>query len=207
MVKLFLVRHGETDWNKTGRYQGHTDIDLNATGIWQAERLRDRLAEQKIDAVYSSDLRRALHTAEIVTSRHNSLSLISLEELRELNFGKLEGLNFEQVQLNCPEANWWSGRDSGELNVPGGETLSQLADRTKLFISKLGKHSSKETVLIVAHGGFLRMLLCLLLDIDTKHWWQIQFNGASLTRVEIHSEVVVLSLLNDTCHLRNSSSG
>ena len=198
MGKLILVRHGETEWNRTGRYQGQSDIELNTTGLWQAERLRDRLAGQKIDAIYSSDLRRALCTARIIASRHD-LAVIPCQELREIDFGKIEGMTFNEIQRHYPA---WSGMSS-DLSIPGGESLSQLASRVELFISKVSQHSTDESILIVAHSGPLHILVCALLGIGIEHWLRIRLNAASITVVEGYPSTPRLSLLNDTCHLED----
>lgn len=196
MMRLLLVRHGETEWNREGRYQGHTDVELSTTGLWQAERLCDRLAEQRIDAVYSSDLKRALQTAQIITSKHN-LAVIPCKELREIDFGELEGMTFDEIQRHYPD---WGGMSS-DVSLPRGENLSQLTARIELFVSRLVEHSGDRIVLVVAHGGSLQVLVCILLGIGIEHWRQICLDSASLSAVESYREQAVLSLLNDTCHL------
>ncbi len=198
MARLLLVRHGETEWNRTGRYQGNSDIKLSVIGLRQAERLRDRLSGQRLDAVYSSDLKRALRTARIIASKHN-LRVTLCKELRETDFGKLEGLTFDEIKRYYPE---WDGMDSN-VSIPGGESLSNLASRTKLFVSRLVEHCDDETILVVAHGGSLRVLVCTLLGIGIEHWWQIRFDSASLTIVEGYPDQTVLSILNDTSHLED----
>lgn len=197
-MRLLLIRHGETEWNRAGRYQGHSDIELSATGIWQAERLRDCLDGQRIDAVYSSDLKRALRIAKIIASEHG-LVVIPCKELREINFGKFEGMTFNEIQRHY---SGWGGVSSN-ANIPGGESLNQLASRIELFVSNVSKYSAKETILIVAHGGSLQVLVCLLLGIGIEHWWQIHLDSASLTIVEDYPDAAVLSLLNNTCHLED----
>ncbi len=199
MARLILVRHGETDWNRTGHYQGHTDIELSAIGLRQAERLRDRLDSQRIDAVYSSDLKRALLTAQIITSKRD-LTVIHCRELREIDFGELEGVTHDKMQRHYP--NWVDM--SPDVSFPGGESLNQLISRIKLFVSRLVEHSVDKTILVVAHGGALRVLVCILLGIDIEHrWWQIHLDSSSLTVVEGYPGQVILSLLNDTCHLED----
>jgi len=201
MAKLLLVRHGETEWNKAGRFQGHTDVELNDTGRWQAERLRDRFAGQRIDVGYSSDLKRTVDTAQIVVSGRG-LTVIPCKELREIDFGELEGMTFDEIRCRYPT---WGDRNS-EVSIPGGESLEQLTSRVKLFASWLGEqHSGDETVLIVAHGALLRVLVCVLLGIDVAHWRQIRVDSVSLTIVDIYPGWVVLSLLNDTSHLESHS--
>jgi phosphoserine phosphatase len=201
LARLLLVRHGETEWNKSGRYQGRTDIDLNAVGIQQAEALRQRLGKEKINVIYSSDLKRAVHTAEIIALEHNA-ELVTGKELREIDFGEFDGLTFAEIKQRYPTSNWWAAKDAEE-KLPNGESVSQLTARVSQFISGLRIHTDEETVLVVAHGGALRSLLCLLLALGLEHWWQIRLDTASLTIVENHPEGVVLSLLNDVCHLDN----
>jgi alpha-ribazole phosphatase len=201
LARLLLVRHGETEWNKSGRYQGRSDIDLSAVGIKQVEALKKRLVKESIDAIYSSDLKRAVHTAQIIASGHNP-ELVICKELRELDFGEFEGLTFEEIEQRYPRSNWWTTQDPQE-KLSNGESVSQLTDRVSPFASKLRGYTGEETVLIVAHGGSLRALICLLLGFGLEHWWQIRLDSASLTMVETYSDVVVLSLLNDLCHLEN----
>lgn len=200
MSKLFLVRHGNTELNSAERYWGRSDVKLSAAGIRQAERLRDRLAVEKIDAVYSSNLERALVTAEIIASGHQ-LAVITCTELREVNFGQLEGLNFSEISRLYPEvAKLWAER-STKLKYPGGESLVKFNNRVSKFLSKLDKHTVGETILIVAHSGVLRTLVCQLLGIDPQRRWQIRLDLASLSILETHQQGAILSLLNDVSHL------
>ena len=200
MSKLFLVRHGDTELNSAERYWGRSDVKLSAAGIGQAERLRDRLAVEKIDAVYSSNLERALVTAEIIASSHQ-LAVITCAELREVNFGQLEGLNFSEISRLYPEvAKLWAER-STKLKYPGGESLVEFNTRVSKFLSRLDKHTVGETILIVAHAGVLRTLVCQLLGIDPQRRWQIRLDLASLSIMETHQQGAILSLLNDVSHL------
>ncbi len=200
MSKLFLVRHGETELNSAERYWGRSDVKLSVAGIEQAERLRDRLAVEKIDAVYSSNLERALITAEIIASRHR-LAVITCAELREVDFGQLEGLNFSEISQLYPEvAKLWAER-STKLKYPGGESLVEFNNRVSKFLSKLDKHTTGETILVVAHAGVLRTLVCQLLGIDPQRRWQIRLDLASLSILETHQQGAILSLLNDVSHL------
>ena len=200
MSRLLLVRHGDTELNSAERYWGRSDVKLSAAGIGQAERLRDRLAVEKIDAVYSSNLERALVTAEIIASSHQ-LAVITCAELREVNFGQLEGLNFSEISRFYPEvAKLWAER-STKLKYPGGESLVEFNTRVSKFLSRLDKHTVGETILIVAHAGVLRTLVCQLLGIDPHRRWQIRLDLASLSILETHQQGAILSLLNDVSHL------
>ena len=201
MTRLILVRHGETEWNRTERYQGHTDIELSTIGLWQAERLRDHLDGQRIDAVYSSDLKRAWRTAQIITSKRD-LAVIPCKELREIDFGKLEGMTRDEIQRHYP--NW--GDMSPDVSPPGGESLNQFISRIKLFASQLVEPTVDKTILVVAHGGSLQVLIRILLKRDIEHqWWQMRLVNASITILEGCPGQMTLSLLSDTRHLEDYS--
>lgn len=195
-----MVRHGDTEFNSARRFQGHSDIELSVAGYRQAERLRDRLAAEKIDIIYSSDLKRALATAGVISSKHKA-SIITCPELREINYGKLEGLTFEEISRLYPKVADWCVNWSPQLRFPGGESFDELKERVSRFPSRLKKHTLEQTMLIVAHGGPLRLLLCYLLELDLWHWRQFQLNVGSLSIVEMYPEIAVISLLNDTSHL------
>lgn len=201
MSRLLLVRHGETELNSSKRFWGHTDVALSALGLRQAEQLRHRLAAEKINAVYSSNLKRASLTAETIASRHKP-EIIICPELREIDFGQLEGLAFDQISRLYPEvARLWM-EQSPELKYPGGESLYQLDNRVGVFMRRLEKHAEEETILIVAHSGVLRTLACQLLGMEARHQWQIRLDLASLTVVETYPQGAILTLLNDVGHLR-----
>jgi alpha-ribazole phosphatase len=200
LAKLLLVRHGETELNSALRYWGRMDIGLGAMGIRQAEQLRDRLATERIDCVYSSIMRRAVVTAQTIASIHR-LNVIRCPELREIDFGKLEGLNFNEVSIQYPEvAQMWISHDT-ELVYPEGESLSQLDQRIAEFKIRLTQHADSDTVLVVAHSGVLRTLICQILNLEMKNRWNIRIDLASLSILEIYPNTAILSLLNDTSHL------
>ncbi len=202
MSKLLLVRHGNTTLNSAERFWGQTDVELSAIGIKQAEQLRDRLATEKIDVIYTSNLRRASLTAEIIASSHQ-LDVINCTELHEINFGKVEGLTFKEVNQFYPElAKSWPDRDF-TFRFPGGESIDDINNRASKFVDRLEKHTSEETILIVAHAGPLRLLICHLLEMETWHWRQIRIDFASLSVLETYPQGAILNLLNDVSHLKS----
>jgi alpha-ribazole phosphatase len=162
------------------------------------ERLRDRLAKEKINAAYSSTLSRARVSAEIIASPHD-LTITACPELCECNFGYIEGLTFAEISQRYPKL-------AGDLNdwktvaFPGGESLGDLDNRVLTFLKRLDKHKEKETVLIVAHGGTVRLIICHLLGLGLEHWLRFQVGLGSLSIVETYPQGTVLSLLNDTSH-------
>ena len=124
MSRLLLARHGDTELNSARRFQGHSDVELSAAGYRQVESLRDRLVNEKIDAIYSSDLRRALVTAETIASKHQ-LDVMACPELREINYGKLERLTFDEISRLYPEVAELFGDRSLELKFPDGESVDE----------------------------------------------------------------------------------
>ena len=200
MSRLLLVRHGITESNRARKLTGHSDVELSADGHGQVERLRDRLVNEKIDAVYSSDLRRALVTAEVICSGHK-LDIATCPELREINYGKAEGLTFEEIGRLYPEVAESVAKFSLQLKFPDGESFEGFATRTSTFLDKLQGHEPSQTMLVVAHSGPLRVLVCRLLGIDLGHWRQFRLDFASLSILETYPQVTIVNLLNDTSHL------
>jgi broad specificity phosphatase PhoE len=200
LSRLLLVRHGETAMNSALRYWGKTDVDLGAAGIEQAGRLRRRLENEKIDHIYSSSMQRTMLTARTIASGRN-LAVTGCDELREIDFGRIEGLDYSQVQVQFPQvARMWAGRDPA-LVYPEGESLAQLDARISRFLQRLSVHAENETLLIVAHSGVLRSLMCLLLELESGCRWKLRLDLASLSIVDTYPDTAILSLLNDTSHL------
>ncbi len=201
MSRLLLVRHGTTEFNSTRRFAGYSDVEMSQAGYQQVEKLRDRLANEKIDAIYSSDLRRALVTAEVISSRHKA-DIIPCPELREINYGDCEGLTFEEIGRLYSHVAESCINFTLELKFPGGESFTEFIERTTKFVNRLENHASSQTILIVTHSGPLRVLVNYLLGIDPSHWWQIGCDNASLSIVGTYPRGAILSLLNDTSHLK-----
>ena len=201
MSRLLLVRHGNTKLNNAKRFWGQTDVELSTDGIRQAEKLRERLSAEKIDAAYSSTLSRTQLTAEIIASIHK-LGVTALTELMEINFGFIEGLTFEEVSHLHPEIADVMSKWAIKPKFPGGESLENLDKRVQKFLKVLQKHKPEETILIVAHAGTLRLMICNLMGIGPEHWRHIQLDLASLSILETYPQGAVLSLLNDVSHLK-----
>ena len=201
MSRLILVRHGRTKLHHDERFWGKTDVELSDTGIMQAEQLRDRLAKEKINAIYTSQLSRARVTAEIIAAKHG-VNVQTCSDLNECNFGFVEGLTFTEIQQLHPElAETLSGFDT-LAQFPGGESFTELDERVQSLLPRLTKHKEKETVLIVAHGGTLLLLICHLLEIDIKNWRKMRLDLASRSIIDTYPQGAILSTLNDISHLK-----
>jgi 2,3-bisphosphoglycerate-dependent phosphoglycerate mutase len=147
---ILLVRHGETDWNRNRRVQGHTDVPLNETGRQQARTLAMELADEKLAAVYSSDLARAHETA-IIVAGSRSLPVSMLPGLREKHFGTWEGLTDAEVLIRFPDAH--------ETGWGDGETTEEMTDRVLATVREIAAANPGACVLVVTHGGPMRAVL------------------------------------------------
>ena len=177
-TRIIAIRHGETAWNAGMRLQGHTDIDLNARGQWQAQRVAQALAEESIDAVYSSDLSRAHATAQAIAQHNTSLArkvVATHTGLRERGFGVYEGQTYAQIALDRPEeSERWRTRDP-HFAPPGGESLVQLRARIQSTVWELASQHLGEHIVLVAHGGVLDALyrLATQLDLAAPRSWEL----------------------------------
>ncbi len=203
MSRLLLVRHGVTDFNDARRFMGHSDMGMSDTGYRQVERLRDRLMGERIDAVYSSDLRRALDTAETIFAGRE-VEIVACPELRECYYGSCEGLTFQEISSNYPDVAEKCINFNLGLEFPEGEGFGEFIERTSRFLDRLDRHADSDTILIVSHNGALKVLVLRLLGIEMEHWWQLRIDTASLSIVETYPRGAILSMLNDTSHLADT---
>jgi broad specificity phosphatase PhoE len=167
MTQFWLVRHGETAWNAEGRLQGSIDIELNENGISQAHQAAERLKSTPFEAVYSSPLKRAKKTAEIIAGTHG-LPVRSDRRLAEVHMGNWEGLRSADIRRDFAELA--ARRDADPLNVPppGGENVRHLAVRVLSAADEIAGQHPEGSVLIVSHGLALAALACLANDISLK---------------------------------------
>ncbi|HEX3053840.1 MAG TPA: histidine phosphatase family protein [Aggregatilineaceae bacterium] len=198
-MRLILIRHGQTTWNAEGRVQGHTDVPLSALGRWQSERVAARLASEPISAIYSSDLQRSLHTAQLIAVPHN-LTVQTDARLREISKGEWEGRDWQEVRALYPDvfAAWQANRDV----VPhGAETLTQFAARLDTLLQAIKHRHADQTILLVGHGGSLTMLICLALGLEPQKRFNLIMHNTAVSELRDYPEGLALFCLNDTCHL------
>lgn len=199
-MKLYLTRHGQTDWNIARRYQGHSNTELNQVGIRQAEQLAKRLSSESIHAIYSSDLSRTLTTAKTIAAFHK-IEPHADTRWRELSFGNWEGMTYEEMSAHSPELfDAWM-KDSVTVSTPNGETHTQLAERVQMAFNELKANHKDETVLVVGHSGSMQTLLALTLGVDLSRYWQFRVSQTSLSELTVYDDSVVLNLFNDISHL------
>lgn len=204
-TRLIVVRHGETAWNVDTRIQGHLDIPLNATGLWQARQLGDALAGEAISAIYTSDLLRARRTAQAVADATGA-ALVDEPGLRERAFGSFQGRTFAEVEAEHPEqARRWRQRDP-DYAPQGGESLRVLRERVIDTTHRLAARHPGGLVLLVTHGGVLDVLYraATRQDIQAPRTWQLG-NAAINRLLWTHGHGLSLVGWADTQHLEHAT--
>lgn len=199
-TRVLAIRHGETDWNVAGRVQGQLDIGLNATGRWQVRRLRQALADERIAAVYASDLARAFETAQALQCGGGA-AIVPDSGLRERHFGVFQGLTFDQVSERWPEqAQRWRRRDPA-FGAEGGETLREFYARSVATATRLAALHPGQTIALVSHGGVLDCLYraATRIPLEAPRSWKV--GNAGINRLLYSPEGFTLIGWSDTQHL------
>ncbi|TWO70363.1 histidine phosphatase family protein [Caenimonas sedimenti] len=200
MTELILIRHGETDWNRELRFQGHVDVSLNATGLEQARRIAARMAGEKCDALYASDLLRAQQTASPISTQ---LALQSLTEagLREQSFGRVDGMRVDDIKEQHPEA--WEGwlRFEEDYAMPEGESTRQFHGRVMEAVQRMVAAHPNQTVVVVTHGGVLDMIYRTARSLGLNGPRQSDIPNAGLNRIRVRGDAIDILNWADTQHL------
>jgi 2,3-bisphosphoglycerate-dependent phosphoglycerate mutase len=207
MTEIWLVRHGETPWNAVNRVQGWEDIPLNQNGIDQAEALARHIkrlnqAGETLDAIYSSDLKRAHHTATVVA---DSIGMpVSIEPgVRERHFGVLQGLIYDEMQQHQPEAyRIWRSRDPN-LEMPAGESLGFFRERVVKAIDKLAAKHAGKRIMVVSHGGAMDIIWRHASQVSLQEDRKAPLLNASLNRLSIAPENWKILSWGEVDHLGN----
>jgi len=203
-TRLILVRHGETDWNLEGRYQGQADLPLNERGREQAKLLAERLRSERIEAIYASDLSRAYETAKIIAKALGQ-EVKALESLREVDTGVWTGLTFQKVEIRYQKHLREWRADPLRVKRLEGEFYLELFERTKAAIGEIVEAHPDQTVLIVGHGGNIKSIVLDALGVRADRAIEIASrfaaDNASLHIVQYDGDEMLIETLNDTCHL------
>ena len=200
-MKLHLVRHGETEWNKLGRFQGQQDIALNPRGLAQAKETARAMADDGVIALYSSPLQRTMQVANEI-SRLTSVPVVPLPGVKELNLGELEGVTGEEMRTIWPDVySAWS-QDPGTLSMPKGESLSQLQDRAWRSLQEVEKaHSGDDVIVVVSHNFAIRTMIHKVLGLPLTNFHRLSLDLSSVSTVEYTSRGRRLTCYNFTGHL------
>jgi len=203
LLKIYLARHGATVWNEEGRIQGHSDIELSAEGVRQAERLAERLRGAPLRAVWSSDLRRALRTAEAIAAPHG-LSVRATPLLRERMLGEWEGLTQTEIRARGEMPVITANRQDtvGEM-PPGSEPIAEVWTRLLRARDDAIRANPEGEIVLVGHGGSLRAILADTIGAGPEGMRRLWLDNASLSLIESEGDRLWVRFVNDTGHLRD----
>ncbi len=196
-----MIRHGETDWNASLRYQGQGGGPLNERGKTQARKVAERLLRAEATALYTSDILRAAETAEII-GQTVRLTPNVLLDLREIDVGQWEGLTPEELYRRFPDHMREFERDPARTVRLGGESYAQLQVRALRAMEQIQRtHKGDETVVAVSHGGTIRALLCHVIGLDLAHFGRLWLDNGSITELRHGANGWRLVRLNDAAHM------
>jgi broad specificity phosphatase PhoE len=200
IVIVYLLRHGETDWNSEQRTQGNTDISLNVNGLNQARQAADYLSKFDIEAIYSSHLSRAYETASIIATKLQKPHFID-KELTEVNMGRWEGSRWDDIKIEYIDylPKWLNNLEN--IPAPGGESYGQVQVRVvRAYKRIISKHSEDSNILIVSHGIAIKTLIAYILGLSLNNLGNFELLNASINTIEIKEKTRLISL-NNICHL------
>lgn len=192
---LYLIRHGETEQNKTGILMGSTDTPLNDHGRLQATTLGGRINGLEVDAIFSSPLQRALETATLVFGQQTSI--ITDTSIQEFHFGEWEGMHFSEIARQYPDI-WklWL-TDWEKTHIPGGEAFPAFKQRVISFVEETVHQNSGRRLAMVSHGGCIRSLLAhFFCDSVSTGYWKFKVDNATLTEIEFMGSLPILVRFN-----------
>jgi broad specificity phosphatase PhoE len=203
MSKIYLIRHGETEWNKEGRSQGcSNDIPLSEVGIKQADAIADRLKNENIDLFFSSSLRRAYQTAKTIAFYHNN-EVIMHKEFMEISFGAWEGLKFDEIKEKYIDV-YKIWRDTPHIaKVPGAESILEIRERSMTKLMEILNAEKDKNILVVSHGITIKVLIASIMGIDLANLHKIRQDNTALNIFEYKNNNFYTHLVNDTCHISN----
>ncbi|MFH1507550.1 MAG: histidine phosphatase family protein [Candidatus Omnitrophota bacterium] len=197
MTRLVLIRHGASEWNRDRRYCGHRDIGLSNEGKSQVKLLSNRLNAVKFDKIYCSDRKRAIQSARILFKQAR---IISKQDLREISFGVLEGLEHEEIMEKCADTYKKWLKDPFKNNIPNAEPMNIFKKRVENAMWNITRCNSGKTIAVVCHGGVIGIFVKGI--SKSKNFWRCVPSPASITMVEYKEDKPILKKFNDRVHLK-----
>lgn len=201
MGRLYLIRHGESEWNILSKVQGQSNTQLTDKGREQAKKAAQGLLHEKIDLIFSSDLNRAFDTAKVI-GELLGLEVNTFEELREMRFGVWEGLTTQEIMNKYTNEHTIWMTEPHKLNLPEAEKLIDLQERLLGIVNILIKDNKDKNILIVSHGSSIKALILGILGIDISFYNRFTISNTGISIIEYRDYSPVLRVLNDTSHLK-----
>jgi len=194
-TRLYLVRHGQVENFSEGTYNGHKDVDITELGVRQMEAVADRLKDENLAGVYSSDLIRTKRGADIIATEHGLIPE-SHSTLRELNVRSWEGLTANEIEEKFPGAfdEWWG--NIADYRIPGGESIRNMSGRVIPALKKILSANYGRSIVLVAHGAVNRAILADAMKLDLNNIYSIEQNYGCLNIIDYFSKYAVIKLVN-----------
>jgi len=206
MTRIYLIRHGETEWNREEIFRGRADIPLNRTGRRGARAAARALRNYRIAEIFSSPLSRAWETARPLAADRN-LKIIPAPALIDIDFGKWQGIPKEKIRENQARLYRIWEKHPEKMQFPGGESLARVRSRAVKFLRRFSRAAPEQEIALVSHRVVLKLLALSLLGLNNSHFWEVQLDPASVSTFEIPlSGRPRVLCLNDTCHLQDLRS-
>ena len=201
-IKVLLVRHGETDWNLAGRFQGRSDVPLNQKGVEQANALASALRRECLCAIYSSPLVRAKETARLIKAFHPSAPLYEDEGLVEMDLGEFEGIEGPRWAEKHAEFRQAWRDNPASVTMPGGESLKEVQARAVAAMERIThSHPPGSTLLICSHNFVILTILCHALEIPLNRFRELKQGTAALNVLYLQGGRFQAEVVNDRSHL------
>jgi phosphoserine phosphatase len=201
MTSIYLVRHGQTAWNKEEIFRGRTDVPLDETGLRQAELAGKYFKGMEIHSIYSSPLSRALETAQKIARFHN-IKVQPLQGILDMSFGKWEGQSHLDIQKNDREIYRQWREEPHLVSLPSGESLDDVRVRAMAALEEVIRNHPGKTLILVSHRVVNKVLICGILGLDNSHFWQITQDTTAINLIRYKEGKYILTLMNETCHLK-----
>ncbi len=194
--RIYLIRHGQVDGYQDFPIYGHTDVALTEVGLLQMKQLAERLRLARVNAIYASDLDRAVTGAKVIAMYHD-VPVHALPELREMAFGDWEALTLSDIRHRFPDALAWRQTDLVNFKAPGGgESVAELASRVGKAFDRIREREAGSDVVIVAHGAVNRVILCHAMGLDLSRIFTLQQDYGCLNIIGYHPDRTLVRLMN-----------
>ena len=204
MMRIYLVRHGETEWNKIRRFQGRSNLPLNHEGKKQARALALALKNTSLMAIYTSPLVRALQTARLIKDFHPSAPILEENGFIEMDLGEFDGMKVQDWAKQYPDTRKAWNENPASVKMPGGESLGEVQDRASKALERITQlHPPDDTILISSHNFVNLTILCDLLNIPLDRFRELRQENAAFNLICKKGGQLHVKLLNERSHLEN----
>jgi probable phosphoglycerate mutase len=205
-MRMIIVRHGESEWNRIHRYQGQADSSLSDLGLRQADALAERLKNEQIDHIYTSRLQRAARTAQAIAAHHSSTPFEYADELLEISHGEWEGKFIDEIteRYSAGLREWREHPTRSQM--PGGESFSNVLKRTMDFQERTFAKHKDQTILVSTHDVVVKILVADSLGMNMDRINRIWVTNASISVIEYGDDLPYLVSLSEACHLGTLAS-